>query len=311
MDFPLDEYRECRLCPRQCRVNRLEGQRGFCGETADCRLSTITAHFGEEPCLTGHHGSGTVFFSGCSCGCFFCQNYQISQEHLGSVRTVSEIVQDILDMLAHGVHNVNFVTPDHWWPHVRAIAKALRDQGVTVPFVWNSSGYSRAEMLEEQCQLIDIFLPDFKFADPDLARHCMGREDYPEVALRGLEVLVNRLGFLRPWDADGDITASRGVLVRHLVLPGEVENSLKALHLLHNHFGDGLPLSVMSQFLPTPECQRRQTFNRQVTKSEYAQVCEAVAGLGFRHVFLQPDGGADDFMPDFRQEQPFTGNIQP
>ena len=306
MHFP--EYDHCQLCPRLCGVNRNQGQKGFCGETADCRIAAITPHFGEEPCLTGRNGSGTVFFSGCSCGCFFCQNYQISSQHLGEAMDLDRICQAIRDMADQGVHNVNFVTPDHWWPHVRAIAERLRHDGLDLPFVWNSSGYSRPEMLAEQCGLIDIFLPDFKFAIPELARRCMGRADYPEIALRGLETLVDRVGFLRPWDEDGDITASRGVLVRHLVLPGELDNSLELLKLLHDHFGPQLPVSLMSQFLPTDECRRRNDFCRQVTREEYDTVCQAISSYGFRHVFIQPDGGADDFMPDFTRPQPFKGN---
>ena len=302
------EYDSCLLCPRQCGVNRNQGQKGFCGETAECHIAAITPHFGEEPCLTGRHGSGTVFFSGCSCGCFFCQNYQISSQHLGDPMDIDAICDAIRAMAAKGIHNVNFVTPDHWWPHVRAIAEQLRRDGLDLPFVWNSSGYSRPEMLAKQCELIDIFLPDFKFAIPELARRCMGRADYPEIALRGLETLVEHVGFLRPWDEDGDITASRGVLVRHLVLPGELDNSLELLKLLHDHFGPRLPISIMSQFLPTDECQRRGQFQRQVTREEYDTVCQAINSYGFRHVFIQPEGGADDFMPDFTRPQPFKGN---
>jgi len=302
-------YEHCTLCPRMCGVNRAAGQKGFCGETAECHIASITPHFGEEPCFTGTKGSGTVFFSGCSCGCFFCQNFQISQQHLGKAKSIDDLTEEILALIDKGVHNVNFVTPDHWWPHVKAIATRLRDKGVFLPFLWNSSGYSRPEMLEEQCQLIDIFLPDFKFAIPELAKKCMGRADYPDIALRGLETLVDRIGFLRPWDESGDIPASRGVMVRHLVLPGEVENSIKALHLLYDHFGPKLPISIMSQYLPTEECRKRDCMTRQITKQEYQEVCDTIEELGFRRVFIQPDGGADDFMPDFNQQQPFKGNL--
>lgn len=304
------EYDKCELCPRRCGVNRNQGQKGFCGETAECHVASFTPHFGEEPCLTGRNGSGTVFFSGCSCGCFFCQNHQISQNHLGNPQSFEKLCAEIRNLASKGVHNINFVTPDHWWPHIKAAVTMLRNEGFNLPFVWNSSGFSRPEMLSEQAELIDIFLPDFKYASPELARRCMGREDYPEIALRGLEVLVDKIGFLRPWDEDGDITASRGVMVRHLVLPGELENSLTALKMLYEHFGPKLPISVMSQFLPTEECRKRGEFTTEISRSDYNTVCQAIEDYGFRRVFIQPEGGADDFMPDFTQAQPFQGNLK-
>ncbi|NMA19191.1 MAG: 4Fe-4S cluster-binding domain-containing protein, partial [Lentisphaerae bacterium] len=188
------EYKQCRLCPRECSVNRLDGQKGFCGETSDCRVAYCGAHFGEEPPISGIFGSGTVFFSGCSCGCFFCQNVQLSKEHLGEILTFAEFSERVLALARSKVHNLNFVTPEHWWPHIRELCRILRAEGIDTPFLWNSSGYCRSELLIEQCQYIDIFLPDFKFANADLAERCMGRRDYPELALAGLRALVEKKG---------------------------------------------------------------------------------------------------------------------
>ncbi len=304
------EYAQCRLCPRECGVNRLSGQRGFCGETSDCTVAYCGPHFGEEPPFSGTSGSGTIFFSGCSCGCFFCQNVQISQEHLGKILTFSELSERVLALARSAVHNLNFVTPEHWWPHIRELCRFLRSEKVDIPFLWNSSGYCRRDFLAEQSRHIDIFLPDFKFADADLAERCMGRRDYPQLALSGLRLLVEKKGFLRPFDSRGEITASQGVMVRHLVLPGEVENSLRVLRLLAAEFGDGLPLSLMRQFTPMPECGRRQFLNRKVHPEEYAAVSVLAAELGFRRLFLQEEDDGS-FLPDFRQrQQPFSGNRQ-
>ena len=305
------DYRHCELCPRRCGVDRTAGQRGFCGEGAQLRIASIGAHFGEEPPLVGQDGSGTVFLTGCSCGCFFCQNYQLSSEHLGEILTVEEAVERILALAGQGVRNVNLVTPDHFWPHLREVIVQLRSAGCDLPVVWNSSGYSRVEVLAEQAELVDIFLPDFKYADAALAKRCMGRADYPEVARSGIREVIERKGFLRPFDTTGAMAANRGVLVRHLVLPGELANSLAVLDQLYEDFGPLVPVSVMRQFRPMPECLRRGEFTRMVSDEEYAKVVAHIRELGFTRVFIQPDSGDENFVPDFRHSgEPFKGNAQ-
>lgn len=306
--FP--EYRHCELCPRRCGADRASGKLGFCGEGARLHVAAIEAHFGEEPPLVGKEGSGTVFLTGCSCGCFFCQNYQLSTEHFGEFIGVDDAVERILALASKGVRNVNFVTPDHYWPHLRAIVRRLRVAGCDLPFVWNGSGYSSVETLADALDSgVEIFLPDFKYATAGLARECMGREEYPQVALQGLRLLVERAGFLRPFDETGEMAANRGTLVRHLVLPGEVENSLAVLELLAEEFGTSLPISVMRQFRPMPQCFARGRFTRMVTDDEYRRVVEKVEELGFRRVFLQPESGDEEFVPDFhRQGDAFAGN---
>ena len=302
------EYNHCQLCPRMCGVNRNAGERGFCGETADCRIAAAVAHFGEEPCLIGTHGSGTIFFAGCSCGCFFCQNYQISHDYQGVTISFKDMINKIVELAEKGVHNINFVTPDHWWPHIHKICLEVRKRGIEIPFLWNSSGYCRAELLKEQAELIDIFLPDYKFAIPALAQQCMGDANYPEIAMDGLKVMVDRCGFLRPFDETGEMVANRGVMVRHLVLPGQVENSLMVLDHLYHEFGPQLPISVMSQFRPMPQCMKKNFLTGMVTEKEYAQVCEKIENLGFFRVFIQPHCGDENFVPDFKKDQPFSGN---
>jgi putative pyruvate formate lyase activating enzyme len=305
---PFAEYSECRLCPRDCRADRQAGRRGICGETAELRCANACAHFGEEPCLSGTRGSGTIFFSGCSCRCFFCQNYQISREGLGTVRTPDQLFADAMALIGQGVHNLNFVTPDHFEPHVRHLCGQLRDAGITVPFIWNGSGYHLSRLVGRWAEYITIFLPDFKFAVPDLARRCMDDADYPRLALESLRRMVRERGFLKSSDDGGVMLAERGVLVRHLVLPGETENSLKVIELLHGEFGPDLPLSVMSQFHPVPACHEIGCLNRQVAADDYRRVCDRVFELGFSQVFLQPESGDTAFLPDFSDEHPFAGN---
>jgi putative pyruvate formate lyase activating enzyme len=303
-----EPYRRCRLCPRECGVDRFAGRTGRCGETSALRVASIGPHFGEEPSFTGTRGSGTVFFTGCSSGCFFCQNWQISVEELGGEMSSDELFVRVLSMVRGGVHNVNLVTPDHVWPHVEDLCVRLRETGVTVPFLFNGSGYQRTGMIPAYLRHIDIFLPDFKFADGRLAGRCMGDARYPDLALMAIRAMVGALGFLEPWDPTGARTAERGVLVRHLVLPGEVQNSLDILRLLRREFGRHLPLSVMSQFRPNPACLERLDLARGVTHEEYGEVLACVAELGFDQVYLQELRDDDAFSPDFRRERPFHGN---
>lgn len=211
-------------------------------------------------------------------------------------------------MLRDGVHNVNFVTPDHVWPHVDALCVRLREAGIQTPFLFNSSGYQRADMIAEYAGRIDIFVPDFKFASPDLACRCMGDARYPSIALDALRAMVDARGFLDPWDPTGRQPAARGVLVRHLVLPGETDNSLEVLRLLRREFGRFLPLSIMSQYRPTPACAQRGDFGRGIRPDEYARVVECATELGFEMLYLQAIDHQDEFFPDFSKSQPFRGN---
>lgn len=306
---PFEAYKNCALCPRGCEVDRTKGALGFCGESAECRVSFIGPHFGEEPSFTGSKGSGTVFFSGCSSQCFFCQNYQISIQHDGRAVTPGELLSEVRTLLSKGVHNLNFVTPDHFWPHIESLCRALREEGIKIPKLFNCSGYQEPEKVESYAREMDIFLPDLKFAEPELAEMCMGDERYPEIALKALRKMVELKGFLEPWDTTGAETAARGVLVRHLVLPGHVENSLKALKLLHKEFGPEIPLSVMSQFRPVPGCFQRTAFERMLSSGEYEQVLALAEELGFEKVYTQGLKEETAFLPDFKDpDDPFSGN---
>ena len=302
------QYDECRLCPRQCGARRSAGQTGFCGETDRLRIAAILPHFGEEPSLAGEKGSGTVFFSGCSCGCFFCQNHQISQERVGREYSQEQFLDALRDLLAKGVHNLNFVTPDHWWPAIADACQTLRGEGVEVPFLWNCSGYALAGRIAEIARVVDVFLPDFKFADGRLAQRCMGDSRYPELALAAIESMVENRGFLRPWDTSGQVTASCGTMVRHLVLPGQVENSIAVLDTLNRRFGPSLPLSLMSQFMPMPACHERGFLTEKLALDDYRRVCDYAVSLGFYRVYTQLGTGDDGFAPDFTKDNPFPGN---
>ncbi len=304
----LSQYQHCRLCPRACGVDRLAGVPGVCGETAVCRVGTVCAHFGEEPSLTGRRGSGTFFFTGCASRCFFCQNHQISTGGVGREVSIDQLEELALGLIAKGVHNLNFVTADHFTPHVAELCRRLRARGVTLPFVFNCSGYMSTDLVEALCDVVDVFLPDFKFSDPQLAARCMHDRRYPDLALEAIKTMVAAKGMLQPWDPSGDTTAQRGVLVRHLVLPGQLPNSVGVLRLLADEFGRELPLSIMSQFRPTAACFRHRSLMRELSLDDYECVCEAAELLGFECVYTQPTSGDSGFFPDFTQPEPFEGN---
>jgi len=323
----LSYYKACELCPRRCGVDRTENQLGFCGEGARLHIATIEAHLGEEPPISGKNGSGTVFFSGCSLRCLFCQNYQISQEGLGREWILREVTDRLLLLHEHeGIHNVNFVTPDHFLPHTVALVRLLRERGIPIPTVYNLSGYQRLESLRLIESVADIYLPDFKYADPALAHSLSQAADYATVALEALCEMVRQKGFLDTFvrNNDHEIAAistedlsspsRQGVLVRHLILPGYVQNSLQVLSILFVEFGGDLPISLMSQYVPVTQFPLGSPLSRQVTRNEFQEVFQHAQELGFRNLFVQfPEEAAMDtrpFVPDFRLVNPFPGNIR-
>jgi putative pyruvate formate lyase activating enzyme len=308
-------YENCRLCPRYCGVNRVRddgaGHSGFCGETDQLRVAYVGPHFGEEPPITGANGSGTVFFTGCSLRCSFCQNYQISHKGLGVEISTGELLEKIEDMIRnHRVHNINFVTPDHFFPHVFRLVSLLRKEGFDLPVLYNLSGYQSVEMLKAAEDYADIYLPDFKYSESSLAVKLSKCRDYPEVALEAIGEMVKQKGFFDTFLKGAEI-AKKGVLVRHLILPGNVGNSMDALTSLFVEFGKGLPLSLMSQYQPIAQ-QKDVALNRLISHEEFDKVYSHAMALGFENLFVQfPEKGPglqtarSPFLPDFHLAEPF------
>ncbi|GAK57881.1 hypothetical protein U27_04853 [Candidatus Vecturithrix granuli] len=317
----------CELCPRHCHVNRLQGQKGFCGETAQLRVASIGAHFGEEPPISGIHGSGTVFFSGCTLQCDYCQNYQISCQHLGAMTTIEEVGQRLTELYAaRQIHNINFVTPDHFFPYTCAIVAYVRRQGINIPAVCNVSGYQDVQALRAIETSADIYLPDFKYADNRLGERLSHCRNYSSIALDALAEMLRQKGFLDSAFSNDPVTIARkGVLVRHLILPGQVKNSLDALSMLFLEFGRQLPISLMSQYHPIPPRQgsamdfpsqegpgvgQIPDMQRPITREEFQKVYDHALELGFNQLFVQyPEQQDAAFLPDFQQDEPFQGNL--
>ncbi len=304
-------YKSCTLCPRACGVDRtrkdLKKGSGFCGETDRLRVAYVGPHFGEEPPITGTNGSGTIFFSGCSLKCTYCQNYQISREGVGRIISWEDLLTKIKGMiLENGVHNINFVTPDHFLPHILRIIPRLKREGCKIPMVFNFSGYQSVSTLKVLEEHADIYLPDFKYAEASLAQKLSGCRDYPEKGMAAISEMVRQKGFLDIPDAESN-PATQGVLVRHLILPGAVENSMRALTMLFIEFGTELPLSIMSQYHPVMP-HKAPELRRIITPMEFRTVFEHAKELGFKHLFVQfpeASGGRSSFLPDFKSDQPF------
>ncbi len=284
IDF--SSYKNCTLCPRNCGVNRSSGETGICGETTKLRIASINAHFGEEPPISGTHGSGTVFFSGCAMHCRFCQNYDISCWHIGDVKSPQQVAGQLSSLYQHqSIHNINFVTPDHFLPHTIDIVKQLRQHNVPLPVLYNTSGYMKIEMVDALVDYADMYMPDFKFAEPELARAQAAAPDYPRVALAAIERMVLQKGFLDR-DLNSRTPAQRGVFVRHLVLPGHVENSIQALKMLFDVFGTDVPINLMSQYWPARQ-QRDKSLNRRLRADEFETAAGYARDLGFTNLLLQ------------------------
>ena len=316
MDF-LKLFESCCLCPRECGVNRLGNGNaacsGFCRESHDLRVAHVGPHYGEEPPITGKNGSGTIFFTGCSLGCSFCQNHQISSGALGKTMDINELLTLVKEMIRiNHVQNINFVTPDHFFPHTFLLASLLRQDGYNLPIIHNLSGYQSVDMIRIAGDYADIYLPDFKYADPSLSLRFSKCKDYPKVALEAISEMIRQKGFLA-FSENGSTLARKGVLVRHLILPGNIKNSLDVLTTLFLEFGPGIPISLMSQYHPVLPMDDSD-MNRSLTREEFDMVYSHTLDLGFEILFVQfPDNASSDqlnsspFLPDFSQETPFGG----
>lgn len=292
---------ECRLCPRQCGIDR-DIQIGYCGEKSAIRVARIAPHHFEEPPISGTRGSGTVFFSGCPLHCVFCQNKDISKSGgVGKKMSESELYEEIVKLLATGVHNLNLVTATHFVPQIVPILKRLKADGaLSVPVVYNSSGYESVETLRMLDGLVDIYLPDFKYASSELAKKYSGAPDYPEVAKAAIAEMLRQVGKFEYFENEPKLL-KKGVIVRHLVLPACRQDSIDALQALSETVPvDEILLSLMSQYTPefaldTPY----KELHRRVTSFEYSSVVKEAERLGFDGFVQEKSSASAKYTPDF------------
>ncbi len=296
-----ENMQECTLCPRNCRANREKGETGVCGVAGPGIVGARAAlHMWEEPCISGERGSGTVFFSGCSLRCIYCQNYEITHAKHGKRITVERLAEIFLELAEKGAHNINLVTPTHYTPEIIAAVKMARERGLSLPIVYNCSGYEKVETLRLLEGIVDIYLTDFKYMEKELAANYSKAPDYPEIAKEALCEMVRQTKEVM-LDADGMMT--KGVIVRHLLLPNHLRNAKKVVNYVYETYGDKVYLSLMNQYTPLPQVKHIPELNRKVTEREYEKLVDYAIALGVEYAFIQEGETAlESFIPQFECE---------
>lgn len=303
----VEKMQACRLCPRNCGINRLQGEHGYCRCDHQQHIASITLHTGEEPVLSGPNGMCNVFFSHCNLQCIYCQNHQISCNDVVLTReqwNLKGATRQISRMLARGIRHVGFVSPSHLVTQMVAIVEALWQEGWKPVIVYNSNGYDKVETLRQLEGLVDVYLPDCKYMDAGLAKELSDAADYPQVAAKALREMYRQMGPVLHLDADG--LALRGMIVRHLVLPGQVANSLQVLRFLAAELSPKLTLSLMAQYRPIAAVAAHPHLRRRLNCEEYAAVMREMEKLGFNDGFVQELVSADYYWPDFSKPDPFN-----
>ena len=287
----------CELCPRVCRADREAGEIGFCGVGNDLRVARIAPHMWEEPCLSGSRGAGAVFFSGCSLRCAFCQNRLLSHSAKGENISDAELLDRVLALAASGVHCIDLVTPTQFSARLIPILEEIKNK-TDLPVVWNSGGYERVETLRSLEGLVDVYLPDFKYASGELAEKYSAAPDYPEVAAEAVVEMYRQVG---EFECDGEGIAKKGLILRHLVLPGGRHDSENVLRKLAASLPVGkIRLSLMSQYTPDfAEASPYRELHRRVTSFEYGYVLSVAQELGFEGFCQERSSASGRFTPEF------------
>lgn len=289
----------CHLCPRECGANRGAGQKGRCKTDGRILVARASLHLWEEPCISGEAGSGTVFFSGCSLGCVYCQNYSIAQAKVGQIVSAEQLSRVFLVLQEAGAENINLVTPSHYAYDIRDAILLARKGGLHLPVVYNCSGYEKAEVLKELEGVVDIYLTDFKYMDETLAERYSHAVDYPQKAKEALAEMVRQIG--EPvFDERGMM--QRGVILRHLLLPGCLENGKRVVCYAFESYGNQIFYSLMNQYTPLAQIEKYPELNRKVTRREYDALVDYALDLGVENGFVQEGETAEEsFIPDFEE----------
>ncbi len=292
----------CVLCPRHCQVRRENGERGFCQETDKLRVARAALHMWEEPCISGEEGSGTVFFTGCNLRCVYCQNYDLSRSETGKEITVSRLAEIFLELQQKGANNINLVTPTHFVPQITEALKMAKKSGLRLPVIYNTGGYESEQTLAMLNGWIDVYLPDFKYWDSEQAGRYSKATDYPETVKKVIAEMYRQTGVCR-FDESGKI--QKGVIVRHLLLPGELKAAKRIVQHLYETYGDSVYMSLMNQYTPldTLDKMKYPELGRKVTEEEYDELVDYAIDLGVECAYIQEgDTAEESFIPPFTLE---------
>ena len=293
----------CSRCPRKCGTDRRTGS-GYCKSGNGFEIASICMHNGEEPVLGGEAGVCNIFFSHCNLQCLYCQNYQISRNGTpAAVRDLDDIMETMTGFLDNGIGSIGFVSPSHMIPQMIEIIKAVKDAGYRPAFIMNTNAYDEIETIEMLSDFIDVYLPDFKYMDPELARDLSGAYDYPDVALKAIREMYRQKGSSISFSENGTIES--GLIIRHLVLPGYIDNSRRCLRTIAEELSTSVHISLMSQYSPPAEIHGHEFPGRRVSRDEYEEIIEEMYRLGFYRGWVQGLESPDCYMPDFSLDDPF------
>lgn len=293
----MQELEKCKICPHNCGVNRLNGNIGRCKSNGNIKLAMASIHNFEEPCISGKNGSGTVFFSNCNMNCVFCQNYKISQQGLGREISIEELAEIFIDEQNKNAENINLVTPTMYVYHIIEAIKIAKNKGLKIPIVYNSNGYENVETIKKLDGYIDIYLPDLKYYDDDLAFKYSGVKNYFENATSAIKAMYNQVGS-PVLDENGMM--KKGLIIRHLVLPNNLQNSKDVLKWINDNIDKKVFVSVMAQYFPTNKAKDFPEINRKLTKEEYEEIENYLYSLDLDNGYIQELGEhEEEYVPDF------------
>ena len=297
--------RQCELCPRGCKVNREIGQLGICKVSSQLKVARAALHFWEETCISGTKGSGAVFFSGCSMHCVFCQNQEIANGVVGKEISRERLAEILLELQEKGANNINFVTPGHYVPQIIWSVEQAKRQGLRIPIVYNTSGYEKVDTLKQLEGIVDVYLPDFKYWNPELAAKYSNAPDYPEVAKSAIAEMVRQQPEAKfVYDEEQGLELIKnGVIVRQLLLPGQLKDAKQIVKYLHETYGNQIYLSLMSQYTPLAHVEKYPELNRKVSRRSYEAYVDYAIEIGVENGYIQEEDVAEEsFIPAFDGE---------
>lgn len=294
----MEELRECKICPHNCKVNRLDGQIGRCKANNKVKIALVSLHNYEEPCISGQNGSGTIFFSNCNLSCVFCQNYEISQDGNGKEITIEELADIFIEQQRNKAENINLVTPTMYVYQIIEAIKIARGKGLHIPIVYNSNGYENIETIQALKGYIDIYLPDLKYSNNEIAYKYSKINNYFENATKAIQEMYNQVGVPK-LDEKGMIKS--GLIIRHLVLPNNIQNSKDVLKWINDNMDKGVFVSVMAQYFPTNKAKEYPEINRKLTPREYSEIENYLYSLDLDNGYIQELGThEEEYVPNFK-----------
>jgi putative pyruvate formate lyase activating enzyme len=292
---------KCNLCPRKCNVDRTDNKKGFCGENDTVRVARASLHMWEEPCISGKEGSGTVFFSGCNLKCVFCQNKSIAIGGKGEKLTIEQLSKLFLILQSKKANNINLVTPSHFVPQIADALKLAKSDGLTIPIVYNTSSYELTKTIKSLEGLVDIYLPDLKYFDSDTSARYSHAPDYFKYASKAIDEMVRQVG--TPIFDDNTGIMKKGVIIRHMIMPGCTLDSKRLIRYIYEKYGDNVYISIMNQYTPPTNLIGYDEIKRKVTKREYKKVIDYALNLGVENAFVQEgETASESFIPDFEDD---------